>query len=150
MNAQQIPFVIITDSKLDNTISARYSCDDDMIYFYTNDGTFSYGEFLGASVHEMIHYHRDQAGLWTGNLRFEEAIAVYGADKLDSAMGMDNIGSYDFELDAWFLQDIEVNGLPMIPLSADEMTMVEIEIEQTLMYIKTLNAQKQKNRAMQK
>jgi hypothetical protein len=144
MRAANVPFTVVVDETMEDTFHARFTSEDGgMIYFYTPDGTFSYGEFLGGAVHEMIHYYRWETGLWSGNQRFEEAVACYGADILDTEMKMSNIGSSPKQLDAWFLLTLDKNNLDMVPLTDDERAMVEIAIEDTLMAIKSYQTIKQ-------
>lgn len=146
MMEQEIPFEIVEEmpdrfNTKEGTF-AYYSCEEDMIFFVSTDGNFSYDEFLVSAVHEMIHYHRDQSGQWTGDSRTEEAIAIYGASRLSSIMGMDSFSHSSKETDEWFLSTLENNRLDTVLLSVSERIIVEAEIERLKEYILDIEIQK--------
>ena len=95
MIAQGVPFEIVEEMpdrfNLKTGSFAYYSGIDDMIYFVSESGYFSYGEFLVGATHEMVHYYRDQSGRWSEDQWMEEAVACYGPSELDNDMGMDTV-----------------------------------------------------------
>lgn len=134
MIEQGIPFEIVEEMPERFTHAkesfAYYSADEDMIFFVSEDGTFSYGEFLVAATHEMIHYYRDQLNGWSDDQWMEEAIACYGVPVLDQEMGMDNVDLSRKECDKFFLASQKANGFlnPRLP-SNQEMEKIKENIE---------------------
>lgn len=140
MQEQNIPFQVVEEmpKRFDVAASAfgYYSRDDTMIYFVSEDGTFSYGEFLVAATHEMIHYHRDQSGQWSENQWLEEAIACYGSPVLDNDMGMDTVDLSRKECDRFFIDCQIANKIenPRLP-SKQEFEIIKNNINSLRQYI---------------
>lgn len=140
MIEQGIPFEVVEEMperfELASESFAYYSCDEDMIYFVSESGTFSYGEFLVAATHEMIHYYRDQSDQWSGNQWMEEAVACYGPPILDNDMGMDTVDLNKRECDQWFIDSQKANGIknPRLPTN-EETERIKLEIESLRKFI---------------
>ena len=85
------------------------------------------------AAHELIHQLRYNNGLWTGNKRIEEAVAIYGTKEMSREIGF---GMVFFRENDMFKTTLKVNNLPFKWLTEQEEALVENEIDKTIKLIK--------------
>ena len=114
---------------------AFYEFSTGIMYFSKRAVGNSGERFRYYAAHELIHKIRFERGMWTGNQRIEEAIAVYGACRVSKLIGFGGTSIKEWPS---LRSSLRANGLEEKYLSRSEMDTVEQQVFVTISHIRDL------------
>ena len=83
-------------------------------------------------AHELVHKYRYENGLWTGDIIFEELIAVYGTEKMSKHIGFGRISLNEKKT----MENLcRLNGFKMPVITDELLNLIHKEVNKTLTFI---------------